>query len=254
MPLSNQYPSLSDRTVFVTGGGSGIGADIVRGLADQGSRIGFIDIDAAASIQLCDEIETAVRLRPWFEQVDVRDIAALSAAMSEAAAYHKAPLHGLVNNAARDDRHRFQALTPDAFNEHLNVNLRPHFFAMQKAADLMTDGGSVINMGSVSWMRRRPGFVGYTTAKGAIHALTRTMAQELGPLGIRVNSVVPGAVVTERQKHLWLDQALEQSFIDEQALKFRLQPDDIVAMTLFLLSDDARACSGQNFIVDGGIV
>lgn len=254
MPLSNRYPSLSGRTVFVTGGGSGIGADIVRGLADQGSRIGFIDIDAAASIKLCDEIETAVRLHPWFKRVDVRDIAALSAAMIEAAAYHKAPLHGLVNNAARDDRHSFRELTPEAFNEHLNVNLRPHFFAMQKAADLMTDGGSVINMGSVSWMRRRPGFVGYTTAKGAIHAMTRTMAQELGPLGIRVNSVVPGAVVTERQKHLWLDRALEQSFIDEQALKFRLQPDDIVAMTLFLLSEDARACSGQNFIVDGGIV
>ena len=174
--------------------------------------------------------------------------------MTEAAAYHGMPLHGLVNNAARDDRHGFREVTPDYWDDRFNVNLRPYFFAMQKAADLMTDGGSVVNMGSVSWMRRRPGFIGYTTAKGAIHAMTRTMAQELGPLGIRVNCVVPGAVVTERQRKLWLDQALERSFIDEQALKFRLQPDDIVAMTLFLLCEDARACSGQDFIVDGGIV
>ncbi len=254
MALSNQYPSLKNKTIFVTGGGSGIGAHIVRALADQGSQVAFIDLDEVSSLQLCEEIENSGSVRPWFQVADVRDIAALHGAMSTAAASHTAPLHGLVNNAARDDRHHFREVTPDDWDERLDVNLRPHFFAMQKAADLMTDGGSVINMGSVSWMRRRSGFVAYSTAKGAIHAMTRTMAQELGALGIRVNCVVPGAVVTERQKRLWLDGALERQFIDEQALKFRLQPDDIAAMTLFLLSEDARACSGQNFIVDGGIV
>jgi NAD(P)-dependent dehydrogenase (short-subunit alcohol dehydrogenase family) len=160
----------------------------------------------------------------------------------------------LINNAGKDDRHAIEDVTPEYWDNCMNINLRPHFFTMQKAAELMTGGGSVINLGSISWMRGRPGIAGYSCAMGAISALTRTMARELGPRGIRVNSVVPGAVVTERQIKLWLTPELDQQFLDMQALKFRIQPDDIVAMALFLASDDSRACTGQNFIVDAGIV
>ena len=136
----------------------------------------------------------------------------------------------------------------------LNINLRPHFFSTQKAVEQMQEGGSIINMGSIGWMRGRPDIAGYTTSKGAISALTRTMARELGPQGIRVNSVVPGAIVTERQKKMWLSPEVDQQFLDLQSLKFRIQPDDVVAMVTFLASDDSRACTGQNFIVDAGVV
>ena len=249
--LTNRYPSLAGRVVFVTGGASGIGACLVRHFAAQGARVCFIDRDAGAAEALAGELAHAP---PWWRQVDVRDVPALQGAIRDAYAAHGGRLDVLVNNAANDARHAFAEVTPEAWDEAVAVNLKPHFFAMQAAAALMGPGGSIVNMGSVSWKRRRRGFVGYTTSKGGIHALTRTMAQELGPQGIRVNSVVPGAIVTERQMKLWVDPKLEQSFLDEQALKFRLMPEDVAAMVLFLASDDSRGCSGQDFQVDGGIV
>lgn len=251
--LSNRYPSLSGKVVFVTGGASGIGAVLVRRFVEQGARVAFIDLDAAAGQGLCEALATEGRPAPWFRTVDVTDIAALQDAIRAAHADHGGRLDVLVNNAANDGRIPFEQVTPELWDRAQAINLRPHFFAMQAAAPLMGPGGSVVNMGSVSWKRRRKGFTGYTTAKAGIHGLTRTMAQELGPRGIRVNSVVPGAVQTPRQMALWVDPALEQSFIDEQAVKFRLQPDDVAAMVLFLASDDARACTGQDFQVDGGI-
>lgn len=253
MTLTNHYPSLSGKAVFITGGGSGIGGEITRHFALQGAKVAFVDIDDGASQTLCDGIERAGRTRPWYRHTDIRDIEALGTAIADAA-QAQGGLHVLINNAARDDRHDFAEVTPDYWDECMAINLRPQFFATQKAASLMGDGACVITMGSVSWMRRRTGFVAYTTAKGAINALTRTLAHELGPKGIRVNCVVPGAIVTDRQKALWLDPVLEQGFVDEQALKFRLTPNEVVAMVLFLASDDSRGCAGQNFIVDGGIV
>lgn len=253
MELSNSYPSLAGAGVFITGGASGIGAVLVAQFARQGARVALVDIDAEAAAALCDHVAEQGYVRPWFQPVDVTDIAALRRALDQGAA----ALGGvkvLINNAARDDRHAFETLEPADWDGAMNVNLRPHFFAMQRAATVMGAGGSMINMGSVSWMRRRPGMVAYTTAKGAIMALTRTMAQELGGRGIRVNCIVPGAILTERQQKLWLTPALNQSFLDDQALKFRLEAEDIAAMALFLASDDARGCSGQSFIVDGGIV
>lgn len=252
--LSNRYPSLAGKTIFITGGASGIGACLVQRMLEQHARVGFIDLDAGCAAAFVNQLVDAGHASPWFRQVDVRDISGLQGAVRDFVADHQGRLDVLVNNAANDRRIPIDEVTPEAWDASQETNLRPHFFAMQVAAPLMPPGASIINMGSVSWRRRRTGFTAYTTAKGGIHALTRTMAQELGPLGIRVNSVVPGAIKTARQMQLWVDPKLEQSFIDEQGLKFRLEPDDVAAMVLFLASDDARACSGQDFLVDGGIV
>jgi NAD(P)-dependent dehydrogenase (short-subunit alcohol dehydrogenase family) len=252
--LRNSYPSLAGKVVFITGGASGIGACMVRHLREQGARVAFIDLDQNAIASLLESFAQDGLPTAWSRQLDVRDIPSLQAAIRDCAAAHGGHLDVLINNAANDARVPLEEVTPESWDTSQEVNLRPHFFATQAAAPLMRPGAAIINMGSVSWRRRRTGFTSYTTAKGGIHALTRTMAQELGPRGIRVNSVVPGAIKTERQVQLWVDPKLEQSFIDEQALKFRLLPDDVAAMVLFLASDDARACSGQDFIVDGGIV
>ncbi|MDP5056512.1 MAG: SDR family oxidoreductase [Marinomonas hwangdonensis] len=251
--LTNQYPSLKDKVVFITGGGSGIGEYLVHHFMEQGARVAYIDIDDTSSTTLNQKLNDEFKVTPWFRKVDVRDIYALQSAIDDAAK-ELGRLDVLINNAGKDDRHKIEDVTPEYWDNCLNINMRPHFFGMQAAAKWMKEGASIINMGSISWMRGRAGMVGYTTSKGAIHTMTRTMARELGPRGIRVNSIVPGAVVTERQKALWLTPELDQEFIDVQSLKFRIQPDDIVAMALFLASQDSRACAGQNFIVDAGIV
>ena len=161
----------------------------------------------------------------------------------------------LVNNAARDDRHAFDDVTPEYWDDNQAVNLRHQFFAAQAVAPQMegAGGGSIINLGSVSWMRGRPEIAGYTTAKAAINGLTRTLARELGARNIRVNCIVPGAIATERQRALWFSPEQEQRFIDQQCLKFRLSEDDVARTALFLASDEARGITGQNLIVDAGL-
>lgn len=251
--LTNKYPSLQGKNVFVTGGGTGIGEHIVQEFCRQGSQVAFVDIDEEPSQKLVERLGKETGNEPSFIFCDVRDIACLQEAM-EATKESLGALTTLVNNAARDDRHSISEVTPEYWDECLDINLRPHFFSMQNAAQQMQEGGSIINMGSIGWIRGRPDLAGYTTSKGAISALTRTMARELGPQGIRVNSVVPGAVVTPRQKKMWLSAEVDQQFLNLQSLKFRIQPDDVVAMVMFLASDDSRACTGQNFIVDAGVV
>lgn len=252
--LSANYPSLRDKVVLITGGASGIGACLVRRFAEQGARTAFIDRAAAAGDALVAELDAEGLGRPWFRAVDVTEVEALQAAVEAVFADHGGRLDVLVNNAADDTRHAFADLTPDAWDRAIAVNLSAQVFALQAAARRMGEGASVINMGSVSWRRRRPGLVGYTTSKAAIHGLTRTLAQELGERGIRVNSIVPGAIATERQKRLWDTPEAVADYLDAQALKFRLVPDDVAAMALFLAADDSRACTGQDFLVDGGIV
>jgi D-xylose 1-dehydrogenase len=249
--LSARYPSLKDKRVFLTGGASGIGATLVTQFLQQGARVAFVDIDVASANKLVQSLNAGESLR--FAQCDIREIASLKAQIC-AAGNAWGGLDVLINNAANDVRHDYKDVTPEYWDNNHAINLRPQFFGIQAAAPFMKSGASVITMSSVSFMRRRPGFVGYTTAKAGIIGLTRTMAQELGPLGIRVNCVVPGAIKTEKQMAQVVTPALEQSFLDNQALKFRLDADDVAAMVLFLASDDARACSGQAFIVDGGIV
>lgn len=244
-----RYASLSAERVLVTGGASGIGADIVRAFAAQGARVAFLDIDAEAGDALAGEIETS-----RFGQCDIRDIDALKTTIADLAGL-AGPFTVLVNNAARDDRHDFRSLTAEYWNDCLATNLFHHVFAAQAVAEGMkaAGGGSIINMGSISWMRAQPGMIGYTTAKAAIGGLTRTLARELGVDGIRVNCVVPGAILTERQKALWLTPEKDRRFMELQALKFRLEPEHVARMVLFLASSEAGGCTGQDFIVDAGL-
>jgi NAD(P)-dependent dehydrogenase (short-subunit alcohol dehydrogenase family) len=245
-----RYPDLAGRTVFVSGGGSGIGAAFVRSFAGQGCRVAFIDIVDAPSEALAAELGASVRY--W--HCDVRDIAALQSTIG-AARDAFGPVRVLVNNAARDDRHRLEDVTPAYWDENLAVNLRHHVFAAQAVAPQMAaaGGGSIINLGSISWMRGRPAMVAYTTSKAAISGLTRVLARELGERNIRVNAIVPGAIHTARQEALWDTSEGVREFIDQQALKFRLSEDDVARTALFLASDEARGVTGQNLIVDAGL-
>ena len=245
------YPDLAGRTVFISGGGSGIGAAFVRAFAAQGAHVAFVDIADAPSAALVRELGSA-SVRHW--RCDVRDISALRTTIASAAAAF-GPIRVLVNNAARDDRHKLEEVTPEYWDNNQAVNLRHQFFAAQAVAPQMADagGGSIINLGSVSWMRGRPELVGYTTAKAAINGLTRTLARELGPRNIRVNCIVPGAIATERQRALWVSPEQEREFLEQQCLKFRLSEQDVARAALFLASEESRAVTGQNLIVDGGL-
>ena len=252
---SARYPDLAGRTVFVSGGGSGIGAALVASFAQQGCRVAFVDVDDAASAALLAHLRATHREEDLhYAHCDVRDVAALRAALAAAAA-RLGPIRVLVNNAARDDRHAFADVTPEYWDDSLATNLRHHFFAAQAVAPQMAQagGGAIVNLGSVSWMRGRTGIAAYTTAKAAIHGLTRTLARELGSANIRVNSLVPGAIATARQKALWSAPDKERAFIDAQCLKYRLSEDDIARAALFLASDDSRGITGQAVIVDAGL-
>ena len=243
-----QYRSLELASVLVTGGATGLGADIVRGFRAQGAQVALLDLDRAAGAELATETGAI------FRQTDLRDLDVLPQIIADLA-QETGPFTVLVNNAARDDRHDFTDLTPDYWRDCMATNLSHHVFAAQAVLPGMvaSGGGSIINMGSISWMRGRPGMLGYTTAKAAIHGLTRTLAQELGPQGIRVNSVVPGAILTERQAKLWLTPEKNAEFLALQALKYRLEPKHVTPMVLFLASDASAGCTGQDFIVDAGL-
>jgi NAD(P)-dependent dehydrogenase (short-subunit alcohol dehydrogenase family) len=247
------YPSLRDRTVFVTGGGSGIGASIVEHFIEQGSRVAFVDIDRAASEALCERFAPERRNRALFMECDVRDIDALRAAIGRT---HETfgDVSVLVNNAARDDRHPMEEVTVEYWDERVAVNLRHQFFAAQACAEHMKrlGGGSIINFGSISWMTRTGGMPAYTTSKAAVQGLTRGLARDLGPFHIRVNTVVPGWVMTERQRTLWLNAEGERQMDEQQCLPGRLHAPDLARMVLFLAADDSRMCTAQNFIVDAG--
>jgi NAD(P)-dependent dehydrogenase (short-subunit alcohol dehydrogenase family) len=239
------YRSLQQRSVLITGGASGIGGEMVRAFAEQGARVTFFDIDDAAAERLRGVVPHAV-----YRRCDVRDIAALRENIAAIGV-----VDVLINNAARDDRHELQGVEPDYWNDCLAVNLNHQFFASQAVARGMAErgGGSIILLGSVSWMRGRPGLVGYTTAKAAINGLTRTLARELGPAGVRVNCIVPGAIVTERQQQLWRNPDLDRELLGLQALKCVLDATHVARMALFLASDESQGCTGANFMVDAGL-
>ncbi len=245
---SVSYRSLAGTGVVITGGASGIGSEMVRAFAAQDAKVAFLDIDHDAGTTLAAEIPGT-----RFIVCDVTDIAALRTALERVEA--KFPIAALINNAASDQRHAMLDIEPDQWRHALSVNLDHQFFATQEVARAMaTRGtGSVVMMGSISWMRGRPGMVGYTTAKAAINGLTKTMARELGPSGIRVNCIVPGAIRTEKQDRLWHSPAANQRFIDDQALKFRLDASHVARMALFLASAESQGCTGANFLVDAGL-
>ena len=243
------YPSLKGKSVLVTGGASGIGEEIVRAFAGQGARVGFVDKDEAGGAALAAELGCA------FAPCDLRDIPGFQAAITTLQGEIGAPAV-LVNNAARDDRHGWEDVTPDYWDERFETNLRHHFFAIQAVAPGMkaAGGGSIINMGSNSWWEAGGGFPAYATAKAAVHGLTRTMARDLGRDRIRVNTVVPGWIMTERQKTLWAtDEALE-SHRARQCLPDLIEPVYVARMVVFLASDDAAMCSACNYMVEAGSI
>lgn len=243
-----RYASLQGRSVLVTGGASGIGAEMVAAFAAQGARVWFLDIDAEAGAR------TAAGTGAAFHPCDLTSIPALREAVARVER-EGGPVGVLVNNAGKDDRHAFAEVEPEYWRRALSLNLDHQFFAAQAVAKGMGESGhgSVIMLGSVSWMRGRPGMAGYTTAKAAINGLTRTLARELGPAGVRVNCIVPGAVVTERQLRLWTTPEANQQFLDLQALKFRLDASHVARLALFLGSDESAGCTGANFVVDAGL-
>ena len=249
------YPSLEGRTVFITGGGSGIGAAMVSAFAAQGARVAFIDIAEDASRALAQQITDAGDPTPWWRRCDVRDIAALQAAITDAAA-ELGDFAVLVNNVASDDRYTLESVTPAYYDERMAINERPALFAIQSVVPGMQrlGFGSVVNLGSTGWQAKGTGYPYYAIAKSSVNGLTRGLAVSLGADRIRINTVSPGWVMTERQVALWLDEEGEKSLKRNQCLPDKLMPEDIARMVLFLASDDGAMCTAQEFTVDAGWV
>lgn len=248
-----RYPSLDGRVAFVSGGATGLGAEFVSQLAEQGVRVGFADIDADAGRALVERIGAREAILPTFHDCDVRDVDRLVETIAAVADEH-GPITVLVNNAANDTRHRVAEIDPALWDERMAVNLRHHFFAAQAVAPLMREagGGSIVNLGSISAHIDLVDLPIYITAKAAIEGLTKTLARELGPDGIRVNCVIPGWVMTERQLTTWVDDAARAHIERSQSIPDMLYPADVARLVLWLAADDSRACTGQNWIVDGG--
>ena len=255
MESTARYADLADRGVFVTGGGSGIGAALVEGFARQGARVSFIDIARTESEALCARLDGEVAHRPLFHHADVRSIEALRAAIDTAAAA-MGRLDVLVNNAARDDRHDIEDVTPDYWDENQAVNLRHLFFAAQASVPHMAKagGGAIVNFSSIAFMLNMGEFPAYATAKAGIVGLTKSLAGRLGPQNIRVNAILPGMVLTERQLKLWIDEAAIEGMVKDQCMKRPLQPADMVGPCLFLASAASGAVTAQSLIVDGGVL
>lgn len=247
------YPSLTDRVVFVTGGASGIGAEIVRAFARNGAKVAFVDIQAEAGAALADELHE-VPHRPLFLPTDLVDIDALRASIDQTR-HALGPVAVLINNAANDERHVLDDVTPDYWDRMMNVNLRHQFFAAQAVRPHMKElgYGSIVNFSSIAWMVGAAGMVAYTTAKSAIVGLTKSLGREFGPDNIRVNAIAPGAVVTDKQLRLWYTSEQADEMVGRQAIKRRLLPRDIARTALFLAADDSEMITKQYLVVDGGL-
>jgi NAD(P)-dependent dehydrogenase (short-subunit alcohol dehydrogenase family) len=247
------YPSLRGRSVFITGGGSGIGGCLTEAFARQGSRVAFVDYADAPSQALVDKLEKAGLPRPWYRHVNVTDVAALQGAIRDAAR-ELGDFYVLINNVASDDRHGLMDVTPEYYDSRIAVNQRPAFFAIQAVVPGMKKlgGGSIINFGSNSYGAKGRNFPVYTTAKSSVIGLTRGLAAELGEHRIRINVLTPGWIMTQRQIDKWLTPEGEEEIKRNQVLPDKVKPEDVAPMALFLASDDARACSAQEYIVDAG--
>ena len=247
------YPSLRGRSVFITGGGSGIGACLTESFARQGSLVAFVDYADEPSQALVEKLESEGLPCPWYRKTDVTDVAALQASIRDAA---KAvgDFHVLINNVANDDRHSLMDVTPEYYDARIAVNQRPAFFAIQAVVPGMKKmgGGSIINFGSNSYGAKGRNFPVYTTAKSSVIGLTRGLAAELGEHRIRINVITPGWIMTERQIQKWLTPEGEIEIKRNQVLPDKVRPEDVAPLALFLASDDARACSAQEYIVDAG--
>ena len=246
------YPSLRERRVLITGGGSGIGESLVEAFARQGSRVAFVDILDVPSRALAERLSSSA-WKPRFEHCDLTDIKALRKVITAIEADFGG-LDVLVNNAANDDRHALPDVTPEYWDDRIAVNLRHLFFCAQAVVPGMkkAGGGVILNFGSISWHVALPDIVLYQTAKAGIEGMTRALARDLGESNIRVNTIVPGGVRTPRQDQLWHNAEEEARIVSQQCLKKRVMPADVAALVLFLASDDARMCTGHNYFVDAG--
>jgi D-xylose 1-dehydrogenase len=246
------YPSLVDRVVLVTGGATGIGASFVEHFARQGARVGFLDIDTSAGAALADSLGDS-RHNPLFATCDLTDIDALRAAIADVKAA-LGPIEALVNNAANDRRHAVADITPESFDAGIAVNVRHQLFAAQAVMEDMkaARAGAIINLGSVSWMIKDRNLQVYLMSKAAVQGLTRGLARELGAYGIRVNTLVPGWVMTDKQRRLWLNDEGREAIKRNQCIDAELLPADLARMALFLAADDSRMITAQNIVVDGG--
>ena len=247
------FPSLNNKTVFVTGGASGIGAEVVRAFDRQGARVGILDFNQPAGETILGSLDN--KDNHAFAHCDLRDLESLKNSISTLSE-KLGNAQVLVNNAARDDRHDWTKVTGDYWDERMNTNLRHMFFAIQATAPGMIElgGGSIINMGSNSWWEAGGGFPSYATAKAAVHGLTRTMARDLGEHRIRVNTVVPGWIMTDRQKELWVTEEAVKNHCQRQCLPDLIDPEYVANMVVFLASDDARMCTAHNYMVDAGSI
>jgi len=246
------YPSLADKRVFITGGGTGIGEGLVTAFVRQGAKVTFVDIADEPSRALVERLTPGAAHPPRYEHCDLVDIAALRRVIADVET-DSGGIDVLVNNAANDDRHAIADITPEYWDDRMAVNLRHQFFAAQAVAPAMkrAGGGVILNFGSISWHLALNDLVLYQTAKAAIEGLTRSLARDLGRDGIRVNTIVPGNVQTPRQMK-WYTPEGEAEIVAAQCLEGRIQPADIAAMVLFLASDDAHMCTGHDYFVDAG--
>jgi NAD(P)-dependent dehydrogenase (short-subunit alcohol dehydrogenase family) len=246
------YPSLKDMPVVISGGASGIGEQLVREFAAQGSKVGFVDIAGDAGRKLEAELRAAGHTVA-FAECDITDVVKYQSVIRDFEQKHGVTL-ALVNNAAHDLRHKIADVTPEFFDDRIAVNLKHSFFAAQAVAPGMAAAGkgSIINFGSISWMIMSPDLTIYTASKAAMHGMSRSMAKEFGKSGIRVNNIVPGWIMTERQLTKWIGPKENELIDASQALAGRVYPADIARMALFLAADDSQMISGQDFIVDGG--
>jgi NAD(P)-dependent dehydrogenase (short-subunit alcohol dehydrogenase family) len=248
-----KYPSLQDRVVLITGGGSGIGAEHVAQFAAQGSRVGFIDYDERVSLALVERLTSEGLPAPTFLRADLRSVPEIETAIAQFIA-EVGDVEVLLNNAAHDARHKLEDITPEYFDERMAFNIRHLVFCAKAVVPGMKrrGAGSIINFGSFSWRIGAADLPLYVAAKAGIEGLTRGLARDLGSDGIRVNCVVPGWIMTDRQLELWVDDKVKEQILSMQCLKQLVQPADVTRMALWLAADDSRMCTSQFFVVDGG--
>ncbi len=247
------YSDLNGASVFITGGGSGIGAAFVKAFIRQGAKVSFVSLDADNANSLCDSIEQELGQRPFFQQCDISDVGKLMTCLATVE-QHQGPVDVLINNAARDTRHTLEELSPEQWDNSLNTNLRPHFFTAQAVVKGMKNlgYGSIINVGSNSSMLGLSGYPAYVAAKAGIIGLSKALARELGPSNIRVNSLIPGWVMTERQKELWVTPEALEECLAQQCLKTTISEEDCANSALFLASKASAMITGQALVVDAG--
>ena len=247
-----RYPSLAGRAVLITGGATGIGAAMVAAFAEQGARVGFVDIDDGSAAGLGDRVADQAGVRPWFRRVDVTDVGALKEAVGDFAA--TGGLDVLINNVANDSRHEPLEVTEQSWRACLAVNLDSAFFAAQAAIPILRDagGGAILNVSSINALIGPTRMPGYVSAKAALLGLTKALARHYGPDGIRVNAILPGWVVTERQLNLWLTPEAEAEWMAQVALKRRIVPRDVADLALVLAADDSAMITNQQVVIDGG--